>query len=94
MFFLYVIVINPNRRGRPDTRRVEAQAWPQRAWKISAEDVAARGYNLDMKNPHQGKEISHNPDELLVNYIAQQDAIQSLRDQLKDILSDALGKGT
>ncbi|WP_339825514.1 hypothetical protein [uncultured Parasphingorhabdus sp.] len=56
--------------------------------------MAARGYNLDMKNPHQGKEISHNPDELLVNYIAQQDAIQSLRDQLKDILSDALGKGT
>src|SRR5690606_26788588 len=63
----------------------------EQAWKISAEDVAARGYNLDMKNPHQAEEISHDPDELLANYAEQQDAIQLLRSSLKGILSDALG---
>jgi type I restriction enzyme M protein len=73
----------------------EADGFKQRreteqAWKISAEDVAARGYNLDFKNPHIAHRESHDPDELLARYAAQQAAIQSLRDQLKAILSDAL----
>ncbi|MEG3177105.1 class I SAM-dependent DNA methyltransferase [Sphingomonas sp. RB3P16] len=62
----------------------------EHAWKISAEDVAARGYNLDLKNPHIADRESHDPDELLARYAAQQAGIQSLRDQLKAILSDAL----
>jgi len=64
----------------------------ERAWKISAADVAERGYNLDCKNPHQAEAISHDPDELLVAYAAQQAGIQSIRDQLKGILAEALGK--
>jgi type I restriction enzyme M protein len=62
----------------------------EQAWQISAEDVAARGYNLDLKNPHTPDKESHNPDELLARYAAQQAGIQSLRDQLKAILADAL----
>jgi type I restriction enzyme M protein len=62
----------------------------EQAWKISAEDVVARGYNLDLKNPHTPDKESHDPDELLARYAAQQAGIQSLRDQLKAILSDAL----
>lgn len=62
----------------------------EQAWKISAEDVAARGYNLDLKNPHTPDKESHDPDELLARYAAQQAGIQSLRDQLKTILADAL----
>ncbi len=50
-------------------------------------------YNLDRKNPHVGEQISHNPDELLVRYAAEQKKIKTLRDQLKAILGDALGKG-
>ena len=65
----------------------------EHSWKISAEEVAKRGYNLDMKNPHQAEELNHDPDELLANYAKQQDAIQSLRGQLKVILAEALGKG-
>jgi type I restriction enzyme M protein len=56
-------------------------------------DVAARGYNLDLKNPHQAESISHDPDALLMAYADQQRAIQSIRDQLKGILAEALGKG-
>lgn len=62
----------------------------ERAWKISAKNVAARGYNLDLKNPHIPDRESHDPDELLARYAAQQAAIQSLRNQLRAILADAL----
>lgn len=63
----------------------------EQAWKVSAEEVAARGYNLDMKNPHEAAGISHDPDELLETYAKQQEKIQSLRCQLKGILAEALG---
>lgn len=65
----------------------------EQAWKISAEDAASRGYDLDMDNPHRVEEISHDPDELLDTYAKQQNTIQSLRSQLKDILTEALGNG-
>lgn len=65
----------------------------KQAWKISAEDVAARGYNLDLKNPHQAESISHDPEELLATYAKQQAGIQSIRNQLKGILAEALSKG-
>jgi type I restriction enzyme M protein len=63
----------------------------EQAWKISAEDVTARGYNLDLKNPHTPEAESHDPDELLARYGEQQQGIQSIRGQLKAILADALG---
>jgi type I restriction enzyme M protein len=62
----------------------------EQAWKVSLEDIVARNYNLDIKNPHVGEQISHDPDELLATYAQQQAQIQALRDQLKTILSDAL----
>ena len=61
------------------------------AWKVSLEDIIARNYNLDIKNPHVGEQISHDPEELLKEYGEQQTELQGLRDQLKNILADALG---
>lgn len=63
----------------------------EQAWSISAADVAARGYNLDLKNPHVADAIIGDPDELLATYAKQQAGIQSIRDQLKGILAQALG---
>lgn len=60
------------------------------AWLVSIDDIIARNYNLDIKNPHVGEVISHDPEELLAEYANQQQGIQHLRDQLKNILSDAL----
>lgn len=60
------------------------------AWKVSLEDIQVRSYNLDIKNPHQGEQVSHDPDELLQQYAEQQRDIQKLRDQLKGILAEAL----
>ena len=62
----------------------------EQAWKVSIEDIIARNYNLDIKNPHVGEVISHDPQELLSDYAKQQADIQVLRDQLKGILAAAL----
>lgn len=62
----------------------------EQAWKVSIEDIISRNYNLDIKNPHVGEVISHDPQELLQDYAKQQADIQALRDQLKGILSAAL----
>ena len=60
------------------------------AWKVSIEEIKTRNYNLDIKNPHKGEQVSHDPDELLAKYEQQQAEIQEIRHQLRDILADAL----
>ncbi len=62
----------------------------EQAWKVSIDDIIARNFNLDIKNPHQAEKINHDPDELLATYAKQQQDINGLLDQLKTILGDAL----
>ena len=62
----------------------------KQAWKVSLEDIKASNYNLDIKNPHVGEEINHDPEELLQQYQQQQATITGLRSELKDILQKAL----
>ncbi len=62
----------------------------QYAWKVSIDEIIERNYNLDIKNPHVEEQISHDPQELLAQYQQQQQEIGALRNQLKDILSEAL----
>lgn len=57
---------------------------------MGIDEIKARNYNLDIKNPYQGEQISHDPDALLAQYEQQQIEIQEIRDQLRDILADAL----
>lgn len=64
----------------------------EQAWKVSIETIIERNFNLDIKNPHVGEQISHDPDELLARYATEQAEIQTLRDQLKAILGEALSK--
>ncbi len=65
----------------------------EQAWKVSVEDIVARNYNLDINNPHVGEQINHDPDELLQQYQQQQTDIADLRNQLKNILQEALHRG-
>ncbi|MDO9633465.1 MAG: class I SAM-dependent DNA methyltransferase [Paludibacter sp.] len=62
----------------------------EQAWKVTAADIKARNYNLDIKNPHVGEQINHDPEVLLQQYQAQQEKIHDLRNQIKAILSEAL----
>ncbi|MBN0161950.1 SAM-dependent DNA methyltransferase, partial [Pseudomonas aeruginosa] len=60
------------------------------AWKVSLDELRARNWNLDCKNPHVGEQISHDPEELLRNYAQLQGEIGELRAQLKAMLAEAL----
>lgn len=62
----------------------------EQAWSVSIDEIIERNYNLDIKNPHQAKELIYDPEELLATYAEQQAEIQQLRDQLKTILGNAL----
>ena len=65
----------------------------EQAWKVSIDEIKARNYNLDIKNPHVGEQVNHDPEALLKKYAQQQQEIAQLRDQLKTILSEALNGG-
>lgn len=64
----------------------------EQAWKVSLDDIKNRNYNLDIKNPHIEEQITHDPDELLTEYEEEQNELSKLRNQLKQILADALSK--
>jgi type I restriction enzyme M protein len=60
------------------------------AWKVSAEDVKARGYNLDIKNPHTVADDHGDPAELLVALNDAEAETAKLQGELKAILAEAL----
>ncbi|MHA4812614.1 type I restriction-modification system subunit M [Flavitalea flava] len=65
----------------------------EQAWKVSVNEIIERNYNLDIKNPHVGQQISHDPVELLAEYHKERNAISILCNQLKTILAEALTNG-
>jgi type I restriction enzyme M protein len=69
------------------SREVTAQAW-----KVSADEVAARRFSLDEPNPHRKEQESHDPEKLLARYVDQQAHLQAIRGQLKAVLAEALGR--
>ncbi len=71
----------PTRQGRAET--------PQ-AWKVTVEDITARGYNLDIKNPHSTADDHGDPEDLLARLAAAEAETATLRDQLQSILAEAL----
>jgi type I restriction enzyme M protein len=71
----------PQRAGRVET---------ERAWRITAEEIKARGYNLDIKNPHTVADEHGEPEELLRELQAAESNAAALREQLKSILAEAL----
>ena len=67
----------------------DRQETPQ-AWKVGIDEIRARNWNLDCKNPHVGEQVSHDPDELLAEYRQMQAEIAALQGQLKAALAEAL----
>jgi type I restriction enzyme M protein len=60
------------------------------AWKVGAEDIKSRGYNLDIKNPHTVDDDHGDPEEWLAKLQAAEAETARLRNQLKGILAQAL----
>jgi type I restriction enzyme M protein len=69
------------RKGRMET---------EFAWKVSADEVKTRGYNLDIKNPHTVEDDHGDPEMLLAKLNESESQITALRDELKAILAGAL----
>jgi type I restriction enzyme M protein len=60
------------------------------AWKVTADEVKARGYNFDFKNPHTVADNYGDPEELLAKLNEAEKQAAVLREQLKAILAEAL----
>lgn len=68
------------------TDRVESE----RAWKVSIEDIKARGFNLDIKNPNAPEATHDDPDELLAQYTAARQQADEIRERLRSVLAESL----
>ncbi len=62
----------------------------EQAWRVGIDDIKARNYNLDLKNPHTVDEDHGDPAEILAKVKTAEDEAAQLRDQLKNILAQAL----
>ena len=71
----------PERQGREET---------EQAWQVSLEEIKARDYNLDFKNPHTVEDDHGDPEELLAKLEEAEQQAAALREQLKGILAEAL----
>ena len=68
----------------------ESRQETEQAWKVSIDEIKARNYNLDFKNPHTVADEHDDPEELLAQLQADEAKTAALRDQLKGILAEAL----
>ena len=74
---------------------LEKKWWGKRkqtehAWKVSVQEIEARNYNLDIKNPHVAEVENGDPDELMKEYEEISKQLMATRDQLKNELMQAL----
>jgi len=66
--------------------------WPnraenERAWRVPAEQIAANGYNLDIKNPSAKADLEHLPPEVLVASIVEKERrILALMEEVRAVL--------
>jgi type I restriction enzyme M protein len=74
--------------GKPgqESKRKETEL----AWRVSIADIAARGYNLDVKNPNIVDYAHRDPAELLAEYQKAQAAVAEVREKLRRELESAL----
>ncbi len=66
------------------------EKYSRHAWKVSAEEIKARGYNLDIKNPHQESDDLASPEEILAEYNKSAKHINRIQEEIIEVLSEAL----
>ena len=77
----------------------EKKWWSKRnetehAWRVPLEQIRERGFNLDIKNPNAPEHAHEDPDLLLARYAQERAAAAEIRDQLRQVLADALIAGS
>ncbi len=91
---------NKTRPIRPEEFKAEEAWWggakrkgrqeSEVTWKVTIDQVEARNYNLDFKNPHAVEENHGDPAELLAKLEESEAETAELRDRLKTILGETL----
>ena len=74
---------------------VEKKWWNKRvenefAWKVSIDEIKKRGYNLDIKNPHQEADTLESPEVILEKFRTTEEKISSIQDEIINVLTEAL----
>ena len=60
------------------------------AWKITLDEIKAKNYNLDFKNPHQEVDTLAAPEVILEKYRKTETKINSIQDEIIKVLTEAL----
>jgi type I restriction enzyme M protein len=68
----------------------EADRFSKYAWKVSIEEIKKRGYNLDIKNPHQEADTLETPEVILEKFRTTEQKISSIQDEIINVLTEAL----
>ena len=96
----------PDRKQYSKTRPIEIaefdleKAWwhdreeNEHAWVVAIDEIKARNYNLDIKNPHAVEEGYGDPTKLLAEYQSRLAEVEKLRMQLKDEFAAAIERAT
>ena len=71
-------------------REREGRVETEVAWKVTADDVQERGYNLDIKNPHVVADEHDDPDAILGQLDVAESEVRNAIDRLSGILAKAL----
>jgi type I restriction enzyme M protein len=66
------------------------EQYSKNAWKVSAQEIKDRGYNLDIKNPHQEADNLETPEVILAKYSATTKKVSTTQDEIIKVLTEAL----
>ncbi|MEM9374657.1 MAG: class I SAM-dependent DNA methyltransferase [Pseudomonadota bacterium] len=77
-----------------DLKTREGRKESDRAWMVSADEIKAIGYNLDITNPHRKEEGHKDPAELLAAWQENREALAETQTQLKTVLAEALARSS
>jgi type I restriction enzyme M protein len=68
----------------------ENEKYAKHAWKVSIEDIEARNFNLDIKNPYQETNDLASPEVILEQFRKTETNISSIQEKIIDVLTNAL----
>jgi type I restriction enzyme M protein len=63
------------------------------AWKVTIEQIRARGFDLNFANPNAPEASHEDPDTLLAQFDRERAAAAALREEFRNVLAAALTKG-
>jgi type I restriction enzyme M protein len=68
----------------------ENEKYAKYTWKVSADEIKNRNYNLDVKNPHQESDDLASPEVILEQFNKTNSQIASIQDEIINVLNEAL----